>query len=114
MIKYFLIVIIIVFSIKTEAQTSVLNVADSLYATGNYSKAIERYKSHDMPSEVFEKIAKSYLALGNFGEALSNYAKALEARPTDVLLKFDYAKVLYNMKKYKESSLLFDQLIETV
>ena len=109
--KYFIIILILV-SIKTEAQTSVLNVADSLYDTGNYSKAIERYKTYDNPSLVFEKIAKSYMALGNYDEALSNYSKALEAHPKKVLLKFDYAKVLYNMKKYKESSLLFGQLVE--
>ncbi len=110
--RYFIIIIIFI-SIKTEAQTSVLKVADSLYATGNYSKAIERYKTYDKPSEALEKIAKSYMALSNYGEALSNYAKALEAHPNNVLLKFDYAKVLYNMKKYKESSILFGQLIET-
>lgn len=109
--RYFLILIFLCF--KTEAQTSVLNVADSLYATGNYSKAIERYKSYDKPSEVFEKIAKSYVALGNYGEALSNYSEALESHPTNVLLKFDFAKMLYNTKKYKESSLLFGELVKT-
>lgn len=110
--RYIIFIFIIVFSIKTEAQTSVLNAADNLYATGNYSKAIEQYQLYDSPSEVFEKIAKSFLALGNYGEALSYYSKALEAHPNNVFLKFDYAKVLYNIKKYKESSLLFGQLIE--
>lgn len=111
--KYFIIIFIFIIYFKTDAQTSVLNRADSLYATGNYSKAIEQYKSFDKPSNVFEKIAKSYMALGNYDEALSNYSKAMEANPNNALLKFDYAKVLYNTKKYKESSLLFGQLIET-
>jgi tetratricopeptide (TPR) repeat protein len=110
--KYFTIILILI-SIKTEAQVSVLTVADSLYATGNYSKAIERYKTYDKPSEVFEKIAKSYMALGNYGEALSNYSKAVKAYPANVLLKFDFAKMLYNTKKYNESVLLFDELVKT-
>jgi len=64
MTRYFLIIIALI-CFKTEGQTSVLNLADSLYVTGNYSKAIEQFQSYDKPSDVFEKIAKSYLALGN-------------------------------------------------
>ena len=96
---------------KTEAQTSVLSDADSLFATGNYSKAIEHYKAYNKPSEVYERIAKSYLALGNYDEALSNYSNALEAHPENVLLKFDYAKLLRSTKNYKESALFFDELV---
>lgn len=97
--------------LKTEAQTSVLGVADSLYAVGNYSKAIESYNTHNNPAEVFERIAKSYVALGNYDEALSYYAKALKAHPENVFLKFDYAKLLSNTKKYKEAAFLFEELI---
>ena len=97
--------------LKTEAQTSVLGVADSLYAVGNYSKAIESYNSHNNPHEIFERIAKSYVALGNYDTALSYYAKALEAYPDNALLKFNYAKLLSNTKKYKEAALLFEELI---
>jgi len=96
---------------KTEAQTSVLGVADSLFATGNYSKSIEHYIAYDKPSEVYEQIAKSYVALGNYGAALQYYDKALEANPGNVFLKFDYAKLLASAKKYKESSFLLDELI---
>ena len=87
---------------KTEAQTSILKNADQLFATGNYSKAIELYKSYDKPSEVYESLAKSYKALGNYDSALSNYSKASEAFPDNVILKFEYAKMLYSLKKYKE------------
>ncbi len=96
---------------KTEAQTSVLSDADNLFATGNYSKAIERYKDHDKPSDVYEPIAKAYMALGNYDEALLNYGKALKAHPENVLLKFDYAKLLRSTKHYKESAILFDELV---
>ena len=109
----YLFIIILLICIKIEAQTSVLDAADNFYATGNYSKAIEHYQKYDKPVEVFEKLAKSYFALGNYGEAINYYKKALEAHPDNVLLKFDFAKLLYNMKKYKEASSLFEQLVDT-
>ncbi|MCK7589124.1 tetratricopeptide repeat protein [Subsaxibacter sp. CAU 1640] len=98
---------------KAEAQISVLKLADSLYATGNYSKAIEHYKKVDNAAEVQEQIAKSFLALGNYDAALSSYKSALEAHPQDVLLKFDYAKLLRSTKHNKESTALLRELVQT-
>lgn len=110
--RYFLIILIL-FVIKTEAQTSVLVVADSLYASGNYSKAIETYKLYHQPSEVYEPIARAYMALGNYDEALSNYSTALETQPDNAVLKFDYAKLLRSTKHYKDAALLFGELVNT-
>ncbi|MGJ8591913.1 MAG: tetratricopeptide repeat protein [Aquaticitalea sp.] len=109
--RYLLILGITLITIQVQAQTAVLNVADSLFATGNYSKAIERYQTYDQPADVYEKIAKSYMALGNYDEAILNYDKALKVHPEAVLLKFEYAKVLYNVKKFKTSALLFEELV---
>lgn len=109
----FLIIIILFVIAKTEAQTSVLSTADNLFATGNYSKAIEAYQSYDKPSEVYENIAKSYKALGNFDESLSYYNKASDAHPDNVFLKFDYAKLLYSLKKYEASSKFYNELVAT-
>ena len=52
MIKIVL-VFLFVITFKTEAQTSVLNMADSLYVNGNYSKAIESYKKYNNKKEVY-------------------------------------------------------------
>ena len=112
-VNRFLIIIFAVVVFKTEAQTSVLNLADSLYATGNYSKAIDTYKSYEKPSEVQEKMATAYIALGNYDEALICYEKVLAAFPDDVLLKFDYAKFLSKLKKYNDASVLLEELIYT-
>lgn len=112
-LKKFSLIIFMCLTYLTEAQTSVLSVADSLFATGNYSEAIESYKSYNKPSEVHERIAKSYVALGNYDEALSNYSKALEAYSDNVLLKFDYAKLLRSTKNYKDAALLFEELVYT-
>jgi tetratricopeptide (TPR) repeat protein len=81
------------FDTKNKAQNSVLNQADSLYSTGNFSKAIEIYKTYNSQNEVYEKVAKAYMAIGNYGEALKYYKASVEVRPDDVLLKYDYAKL---------------------
>ncbi|WP_411767267.1 tetratricopeptide repeat protein [Winogradskyella sp. A3E31] len=106
-----LFIIIISLCLNAEAQSSALSVADSLYSHGNYSKAIEAYKSLDNQEGGYVKIARSYIALGNFDAALTNYEKAAEVSPENALLKFEYAKFLTNQKKYQLASKLFNDLI---
>ena len=106
-----LIAIILLTVFKTEAQPSVLSVADSLYAYGNYTKAIQIYKTHNNPSEVYDKIAKAYLAIGNDGEALLNYDLSLKANPDNALIKYDYAKLLSRHQKLEEASVLLKELL---
>tara|TARA_R110002094_G_scaffold3026_15_gene11153 strand:- start:111 stop:1241 length:1131 start_codon:yes stop_codon:yes gene_type:complete len=109
MIRITIIFLLILF--KTVAQTSVLNIADSLYANGNYSKAIEQYQTYDNQSEVYDKIAKAYVALGNYDEALQNYEASIEANPEDALLKFEYARLLSQTKKYETAAKVFNDLV---
>ncbi|MFI1745134.1 tetratricopeptide repeat protein [Thalassobellus sediminis] len=104
-------IILLLILFKTEAQTSVLNMADSLYANGNYSKAIERYKIYNNQKEVYDKIAKAYMAIGNYDEALKNYELSIEANPEDALLKFEYARLLSKTKKYKTAVKVFNDLV---
>lgn len=109
MIRFSLLFLLILF--KTEAQTSVLNVADSLYVNGNYSKAIEQYKTHKNQSEVFDKIAMAYISIGNYDEALQNYEASIEVNPENALLKFEYARLLSQTKKYEMAVTVFNNLI---
>lgn len=97
---------------KTEAQSSVLSIADSLYANGNYTKAITNYKAYDNQQEVYSKLAKAYVAIGNYDKALSNYELGLNATPNNYLLKYDYAKLLAKTKKHEEAFKLFNELID--
>ena len=62
--KYLFQILVLVFFANLHAQNS-KTVADSLYLQGNYSKAIEAYKSYESNDKVYEKIAKAYIALGN-------------------------------------------------
>jgi tetratricopeptide (TPR) repeat protein len=85
---------------------------DDFYALGNYSKAIEAYKSMDDSNAVYNKIAKAYIAIGNYGEGLAYYQKAIVANPEDALLQYDYAKLLLRTKKYGEAKQLLHNLIQ--
>ena len=107
----FLFLITIIF--KTEAQSSVLKLADSLFLYGNYSKAIETYQDYNKPSEVYSKLANCYIAIGNYDEAIKNYEYSIEVNPKDALLKYEYAKLLAKTKKDKEASKIFNDLVYT-
>lgn len=97
---------------KSEAQTSDLYVADSLYNYGKYTQAIKYYKKLKNSTKKNESIAKSYLALGNLEQAIINYQEILKASPNDVLIKFQLAKLLAKNKKNNASQKLLFQLIK--
>lgn len=105
------IILFLIIACKAEAQSSALRLADSLYLHGNYTKAIEAYKSHENQDEVYQNIAKAYIALGNYDEALLNYENSLKTNPKDALVLFDYGKLLARVKNYKEALTVFYQLI---
>ncbi len=86
--------------------------ADQLFASGNYTKAIEAYKTLKSLDEVYDKIAKAYIAIGNFGNGLEYYEKATTVNPEDTLIKYEYAKLLTKAKKYTEANQLFRRLIQ--
>jgi len=107
-----LIILFLILAGKAEAQTSALQLGDSLYLHGNYTKAIEAYKSYKNQEDVYQNIAKAYITLGNYDEALVNYENSLKANTKDALLLFDYGKLLARVKKYKEALDVFYQLID--
>ena len=109
--RSFLIIISLLLVIKTESQSSVLNQADSLYVNGNYSKAIEIYKAHEVKDETYAKIAKSYVAIGNYDNALLYYKLAAEAHPKNGLVLFEYARLLSKTKNYEASIEVFNNLM---
>ncbi|TDU43111.1 tetratricopeptide repeat protein [Gelidibacter sediminis] len=104
-----LIVALLTWSI--QAQDASLKRADSLYAHGNYAQAITVFKSFEQQEQVYEKLAKAYMALGNYDEALNNYERASQAFPEDALLKYDYAKLLARSKKIKAAETLLNELV---
>lgn len=96
--------------INSQAQTSVLKSADSLYARGNYAKAIEIYKTHQPIEAVYGEMAKAYMAIGNFDEASAHYELAVKAQPHNDLITFEYAKLLSRFNKTDNALAIFNDL----
>ena len=64
--------IILLLVFKTEAQTSVLSVADSLYQSGDYKRALKELEKVKPPT--FQSLIKQ----GEIHQKTSNYSKAIE------------------------------------
>ncbi|QNK76557.1 tetratricopeptide repeat protein [Winogradskyella sp. PAMC22761] len=101
-----------VFVIHLNAQ-NIKAEADHLYVNGNFSKAIETYKSLKNLDVVYDDIAKAYIAIGNYDEALDYYDKAVTANEDNLLIKYEFAKLLSKSKKYDKANQLFSNLIES-
>lgn len=108
----FILIIISILVLKAGAQSSALQLGDSLYLNGNYSKSIEAYMQFEKQSKVYDKIAKASMALGNYDEALLYYEKSIQSNPDNALVKYEYAKLLSKTKKYEDASTVFYKLID--
>ncbi|EDP98176.1 tetratricopeptide repeat protein [Kordia algicida OT-1] len=112
MIRILLIATICIITTKVGAQSSTLFVADSLYKIGNYSKAIESYHKLENTSYTNTQIAKAYKALGNTKKAIKSYEMVLEVDVENVLVLYDYGKLLYSTGKLEKSLAIFEKLKE--
>lgn len=111
MVKFIIFIITALVSWSIQAQDPLIARADSLYNFGKYAQAIETYKDVKPQSDIYEKMAKSYVALGNYDAALEAYKNALKSFPENALLKYDYAKLLSRSKKLKDAAVLLNELV---
>lgn len=102
--------LIIAFTPKINAQNT-QEKGDELFALGNYTKAIKVYKASDNLEMCYGKIAKAYIAIGNYGEGINYYKKAIETNPENTLLQYEYAKLLKRTKTYDKAKELLQTLI---
>lgn len=112
MFKIKFLILVFIVTLKTEAQSSVLTIGDSLLAYGNYTKAITVLQTHGNQNEVYYKLAKAYHAIGHYDAALTNYGKALDSDQDNGLLVYNYGKLLGKTKHYKKASELFRLLLD--
>ncbi|NQY29294.1 MAG: tetratricopeptide repeat protein [Flavobacteriaceae bacterium] len=110
--KIFLLLISII-SIKAEAQTSALAVADSLFQLGSYSKAISFYeKDVDKSSYSQTKIAKAYIGLGTYRKAIPYYKTIVLNDSTQLITQYELGKLYYKTKASEKAFNCFKKLIE--
>ncbi|WP_034062524.1 tetratricopeptide repeat protein [Lacinutrix jangbogonensis] len=101
--------LLILISFKTEAQSSVLNVSDSLMANGNFSKAITLLESNATENTSY-RLARAYNAIGNYDKAIVNYKIALDNNNENTLLQYEYGKLLSKVKMNEDAVAIFNKL----
>ncbi|MGK0377547.1 MAG: tetratricopeptide (TPR) repeat protein [Patiriisocius sp.] len=108
----FLIVILLICSLKAEAQpVSALVAGDSLYAIGDYQRAIEKFEIAGEGLSVKYKLAKGYEAIGNDSKALTIYENIEKIYPDATIAKTAYGKLLYGTSRYPEAKNIFIELM---
>jgi tetratricopeptide (TPR) repeat protein len=90
------------------AQNNTKEIADSLFVMGKYSQAIKFYKALSLPSV---NSAKSYLAIGNYNEAIGAYQQVLKQDSTLYSVQLDLAKLYADTKEYEKSKQLLLKLV---
>ena len=111
--RSFYLFLFLVLASRAEAQeVSALAIGDSLYAVGNYSKAIAQYEQIANKNEqVYLKLARAHQAKGTLDDALTNYK--LAATSTDeVIAMNEYGKLLITKRQFKEADSVFTALID--
>lgn len=96
--------------IKAEAQSSALAVADSLYAIGNYTQAINHYARSKDPIASLQ-VARSYNALGRYDKSIAQYKDVIAKNPDAHIAGFELGKLYLKTKSYEEGRILFLKLI---
>ncbi|MDY7395865.1 tetratricopeptide repeat protein [Aureibaculum sp. 2210JD6-5] len=82
--KQLFILFLLISIAKTDAQTSVLAVADDYLEKGNYQAALQKLKTENKPTtKVLIKIADIYQKTGNYTNAIQYYNKVYTLKPSD-------------------------------
>jgi tetratricopeptide (TPR) repeat protein len=106
------ILFLILFSIcKAEAQSSALVIADSLYATGNYNKAINYYAKEGSQSAGLQ-IARAYHSIGNYTKAITQYESLVDKAPDVLIARFELGKLYFKTKRFDDGRKLFTKLVD--
>lgn len=95
---------------KAEAQTSVSSIGDSLYATGNYTNAINYYAKEGSQKSSLQ-IARAYNAIGNYEKAIAQYESLMVKAPQLQIARFELGKLYLKTKRFDTSRKLFTGLV---
>lgn len=102
-------ILLIVNFFKAEAQPSALAFADSLYATANYTKAINAYAKVGSQKANLQ-IARAYNAIGNYEKAATQYENVATKNPDWQIASFELGKLLIKTKAFDDARKLFSRL----
>ncbi|AKA35352.1 tetratricopeptide repeat protein [Flagellimonas lutaonensis] len=92
------IIFIGIWCLVSSAQSSNTGKADSLYAVGSFSAAINAYVKEGSEKAQLQ-IARAYNALGNYDKAIVQYQEVLSKKPMLAIARFELGKLLLKTKK---------------
>ncbi|MFS4493247.1 tetratricopeptide repeat protein [Maribacter sp. 2308TA10-17] len=95
---------------QAEAQSSALTMADSLYATGSYTKAINFYAKVGS-SRGNLQIARAYNSIGNYDKAILQYESLMDGSPELQIARFELGKLYLKTKRFDDGRKLFTSLV---
>ena len=95
--------------VRTQAQALTLSIADSLYAIGDYTNAINKYAEVGTSRSDLQ-IARAYNAMGNFDKSIMQYNHIIARDSTLQIATFELGKLNLKLKKPKEALVLFSKL----
>ena len=110
--KILITLLFIIVALKTEAQSSVFTIVDSLLLKGNYQKALILLEKEEPKTIlVFDKIATIYQTVGNYNKAINYYEKALKnENREEIKVKLSSA---YNSAGLSSKSIsIYEEIIE--
>ena len=107
--KTIFIPIFFILTFKAEAQSSASIIADSLYAMGNYTLAINEYAKMGNESANLQ-IARSYNSIGNYDKAITQYETIIFQHPELQIASFELGKLYLKSNEYDEARKLFFNL----
>ena len=105
-----LLILVLLINGKAIAQTS--TIADSLYATGNYVKAINSYAKVGSINSILQT-ARAYNTIGNFDKAIVQYQDVISKDSTLQIAPFELAKLYLKVKRPKDALPLFSNLVSS-
>lgn len=108
--KSFKFVIIVLLSIEVGAQTPTLSIADSLYALGDYTKAINSYAKMGTPKAHLQ-IARAYNAIENYDKSIIQYENVIGRDSSLQIAKFELGKLFLKINDPKNAAYVFLDLI---
>lgn len=89
-----------------------LTIADSLYAVGNYTQAINAYAKLGGKSATLQ-IARAYAAMGNTNKAIAEYEGMLQRFGDNALAQFELGKLYDKTKNYGAAQRVFETLTKS-
>ncbi|WP_273565560.1 tetratricopeptide repeat protein [Maribacter halichondriae] len=101
---------------KAEAQTppvgkqgSASNIADSLYTLGNYTQAINEYAKENNINSKLQ-IARAYNAIGNFEKAIAQYENIINSNENLQIARFELGKLFFKLDDFRAANTIFYNL----